>query len=270
MPGSDRRSPIPDPTADRRPPTADRRPPTADRSTIPHALDAPPESLGSPHRPQTAQRADAAVHRPAPDPRGHYPAGVRHAARARVEGPVSGAHDRDGRSHRSHARSAAAVRGRDGRRHAVGSRAQRARVGHPLFRPRQWRPGHRPCDRARARSDAAGHDDRLRRQSHLDARRVRRPRVRDRYVAGARRSGVAVPGDGAAEGPPHRGQGAPRPGCLCEGRHPANHPSARCPGWRRLRLRVRRRHDRAHDDGRADDDLQHVHRGGRTCGVRES
>ena len=79
------------PSADRRPPTADRRPPTADRrpptvSTIPHALDAPPESLGSPYRPQAAQRADAAVHRPAPDPRGHHPAGVRHAARARVEG----------------------------------------------------------------------------------------------------------------------------------------------------------------------------------------
>ena len=123
--------------------------------------------------------------------------------------------------------------------------------------------GHRPCDRAGARSDAAGHDDRLRRQSHLDARRVRRPRVRDRHVAGARRSGVAVPGDGAAEGPPHRGQRAPRPGRLCEGRHPANHPPARRPGWRRLRLRVRRRHDRAHDDGRADDDLQHVHRGRR-------
>ena len=39
-----------------------------------------------------------------------------------------------------------------------------------------------------------GHDDRLRRQPHVHARRARRDRVRHRHVAGARRAGVAVPG----------------------------------------------------------------------------
>ena len=68
--------------------------------------------------------------------------------------------------------------------------------------------GHRPRHRPGAGADAAGHDDRLRRQPHLDARRVRRRRVRHRHVAGARRARVAVPGDGAAEGPAHRGQRA--------------------------------------------------------------
>ena len=38
----------------------------------------------------------------------------------------------------------------------------------------------------------------LRRQPHVDARRVRRAGVRHRHVAGARRAGVAVSGDVAA------------------------------------------------------------------------
>ena len=64
-------------------------------------------------------------------------------------------------------------------------------------------PGHRARDRARARADAAGHDDRLRRQPHLHPRRVRLGGVRHRHVAGARRARLAVPGDGAAEGAAH-------------------------------------------------------------------
>ena len=69
---------------------------------------------------------------------------------------------------------------------------------HPAARPRQRPAGHRARDRAGARADAAGDDDRVRRQPHVDARRVRRGRVRHRHVAGARRARVAVSGDGAA------------------------------------------------------------------------
>ena len=51
--------------------------------------------------------------------------------------------------------------------------------------------GHRPRHRPRAGPDAARHDDRLRRQPHLDARRLRRARVRHRHVRGRARPGDA-------------------------------------------------------------------------------
>ena len=44
-------------------------------------------------------------------------------------------------------------------------------------------PGHRPHHRPRAGLHAARHDDRLRRQPHLDAWRLRRARARHRHVA---------------------------------------------------------------------------------------
>ena len=69
-------------------------------------------------------------------------------------------------------------------------------VRHPVLRARPCPSGHRPRDRARARADAAGHDDRVRRLAHLDARRVRRARVRDRHERGRARARDA---DAAAE-----------------------------------------------------------------------
>ena len=77
-------------------------------------------------------------------------------------------------------------------------------AGVPLLDLNSGVAGHRARHRARARPDAAGHDDCLRRQPHVDARRVRRGRVRHRHVAGARRARVAVPGARSAEGPAHR------------------------------------------------------------------
>ena len=119
------RSASPEPRERRAPSRRAAEPRAAPVCTINrHASDPPRESLGRAHRPQAAERADAAVHRPASDPRSDEPAGVRHAAGARVEGALSRAHDRDGRSHRADARSAAAVPGRHGRGHAVGARAQ--------------------------------------------------------------------------------------------------------------------------------------------------
>ena len=72
------------------------------------------------------------------------------------------------------------------------------------------RAGHRPRHRSRAGAHAARHDDRLRRQPHVHARRVRRARVRHRHLAGARRPRVAVPRAGAAEGAAHRRDGRAR------------------------------------------------------------
>ena len=48
--------------------------------------------------------------------------------------------------------------------------------------------GDRSRDRARARPDPAGQDDRVRRQPHVDPRRVRRARVRDRHLGGRARA----------------------------------------------------------------------------------
>ena len=45
-------------------------------------------------------------------------------------------------------------------------------VRHPLLRDARSRPGHRARHRARAGTDATGHDDRVRRQPHVDARRA--------------------------------------------------------------------------------------------------
>ena len=75
--------------------------------------------------------------------------------------------------------------------------------GAAAGRARRRPAGHRARDRAGTGADPAGHDHRLRRQPHLHARRVRLGGLRHRHLAGARRAGLAVPGDRAAEGAPH-------------------------------------------------------------------
>ena len=160
---------------------------------------------------------------------------------ARLEGALPVAHVRHRRPHHPDPRHRPAVQGRHGRGHDVGARAQLPRLRHPALGPVARQPGHRARDRARARADAAGHDHRLRRFAHLDARRVRRGRLRHRHVAGARRARLAVPGDGAAQGAPHRRHRPARARRLREGRHPRDHPPAGRERRRRLRLRVRRR-----------------------------
>ena len=102
-----------------------------------------------------------------------------------------GTHVRDGRSHRADERAGAALRRRDGREHDGRARAELPRARHPVVRPGQRPPGHRPRHRSGARAHAARHDDRVRRQPHVHTRRVRRDRVRHRHVAGARRARVA-------------------------------------------------------------------------------
>ena len=63
--------------------------------------------------------------------------------------------------------------------------------------------------------------------------------------------------------------GALPAGVYAKGRDPDDHPAAGGQRRRRLRLRICRRRHRAHVDGRANDDLQHVHRGRRARRLRE-
>ena len=141
--------------------------------------------------------------------------------------------------------------------------------GIRLYTPRYRRAGDRPRHRSAARPDAARADDRVRRQPHVHARRLRRHRDGHRHLAGPRRPGLAVPGGRAAEGPAHRRQRPASAGRVREGRDSHDHPPARRPGRRGLRLRIRRQHARSHVDGRADDHLQHVHRRRRPRRLRQ-
>ena len=79
-------------------------------------------------------------------------------------------------------------------------REQRRRIRRAAVRLRQRPPGHRPRHRSRARTDAAGHDHRVRRQPHQHAWRVRRAGVRHRHERSRARAGHAVPGAAEAEG----------------------------------------------------------------------
>ena len=160
------------------------------RSVPADATNAVPESVGPAHRSPPAERADAAVHRPASHPRSDEPAGVRRAGRARLAGEGARAHVRDRRSHRAHRIAGAAVRRSDGRDDDVGARTELPRARHSAVRSVQRDSGHRPRHRAGTWPHATRHDDLLRRQPHVDARRVWRHRVRHRHVAGARRAGV--------------------------------------------------------------------------------
>ena len=142
--------------------------------------------------------------------------------------------------------------------------------GIPAVRPVQRPAGHRPRHRSGAGAHAAGHDDRCG-DSHTSthgafgaiAFGIGTSQVRD-VLASQTLAHVA------AEGAPHRGQRPAGAGRVREGRDPHDHRPARREGRHRLRLRVRRRRDRSHVDGRADDDLQHVDRGRRARRLRES
>ena len=82
------------------------------------------------------------------------------------------------------------------------------RVRRQAVRSRGQGTGHRPRDWTRTGTDPARDDDRMRRQPHLHARRVRRARVRYRHQRGRARAGDAMPMAGAAahDGNPGRRQ----------------------------------------------------------------
>ena len=143
------------------------------------------------------------------------------------------------------------------------ARPQLRGVRHPLLRPRPPAPGDRARDRPRARRDPARHDDRLRRLAHLDARRVRRARVRHRHErgrAGARHADAAS-STRAADARPLRGHAVARR--RREGPDPRADRPDRHRRRDRARGRVRGRRDPLALDGRPHDHLQHVDRGRR-------
>ena len=107
------------------------------------------------------------------------------------------------------------------------------RVRRAALRDRQRARGDRPRDRRGARRHAARHDDRLRRQPHLDARCVRRARVRHRDVGGRARARDADAAAGAAED--DAGRVRRRPAVRAHGEGP------RARGDRAARRRRRRR-----------------------------
>ena len=226
--------------------------------------------MGRAHRPDPAVRADPAPDRPAPDPRGDDAAGVSDAPGFEAEGPDARAHVRHARPHHPDDRSDPPLRRPAGGGHGGSHDPQHEGFQSAALRHVDGQAGHRARDRPRARPLAARHDDRVRRQPHLDPRRRRRHRVRHRHHAGARRARDAVPLDGQAEAAPGaRGRRA-RQGRLREGRDPRDHQPARREGRRWLRVRVRRARDRSHDDGGAPHRLQHVDRGRRPLRLRQS
>ena len=98
--------------------------------------------------------------------------------------------------------------------------AQLRRVRHPALRHRLAAPGHRPRHRPRARADAAGHDHRLRRLAHRDARRVRSARLRHRHQRGRERAGHPVAAAAPPEDLSRSASTAGSAGRLRQGHHP--------------------------------------------------
>ncbi len=219
--------------------------------------------MGDARRSRRGRRSGDALRGPAPGPRGHVAAGLRRASCARAPRAPPRAHRGDD----GPLDADVAARARDGRRAGRGAarqaEGQLRRVRDHALRPRVVRAGHRARHRARARRHAARQDDRLRRQPHVDAWRLRGPRVRDRHERGRARSRDAVPAAAQAQdarGPRRRGAPAGR---RRQGHHPGGHRQDRHGRRDRARHRVPRVGDRGARDGRAHDGLQHVDRGRR-------
>ena len=142
-------------------------------------------------------------------------------------------------------------------------RAEHRRVRHHQLPDGRPRAGHRPRHRSRAGPHAAGHDDRLRRQPHGHARRVRGAGVRHRHERGRARAGHpdAAPEPPEVDGRRRRRRAAGRR--HRQGRHPRHHRRDRHRRRHRPRHRVPRLDDPRPLDGGPDDGLQHVDRGRR-------
>ena len=114
--------------------------------------------------------------------------------------------------------------------------AERPRFRHRVLPRARPPPGHRACGRPRAGLHAARHDHRLRRQPHLDARRLRRAGARHRHERGraCARHPDADPVQGQEHAGARRRQAARRR--HRQGHHPRHH----------RRDRHRRRHRPCH------------------------
>ena len=139
------------------------------------------------------------------------------------------------------------------------------RLRHTTLRARQRPAGYRPRDRSGAWRHPAGQDHRLRRQSYLDARCVRRAGFRHRHNGSRLRAREPV--RAAAEGEKLRDR------CLRpaerrrhrEGHHSLHHLEDRNGRWNRKRHRIHGLCDSQPQHGRTHDGLQYVHRRRRAC-----
>ena len=223
------------------------------------------------HRAHAAERADAAVHRPSPDPRSHDPAGVRHAARRGLTVAVP-------------ERTIATVD------HIVPTRDQR-RPFVDVMAEDMLSALERNCrDRRRFRLfdlqsgsqgivHVIGPELGLTQPGMTIACGDSHTSTHGAFGAVAFGIGTSQVRDVLAsqclamdplEGPADQRQRPAGARRLREGRHPRDHPPPRRERRRRLRLRVRRRRHRGDVDGRADDDLQHVDRRRRARRLRQS
>ena len=132
------------------------------------------------------------LHRPSSRPRGDAPAGVRGPAHGGPQGPRAGEDAGRRRSqHPDDRPRSSPIRIPRARRRSNSWRENAKEFGLEYYDELRHAPGHRPRHRARAGLHAARHDDRLRRQPHGDARRVRRAGARHRHVRGRARAGDA-------------------------------------------------------------------------------
>ena len=159
-------------------------------------------------------RAGAAVRGPAPGPRGHVAPGVRRAAARGAAGPPA-------RSHRSPrwittsppATGAADRRPDRARARSNAGEERPASSGSSCFDLDSPDQGIVHVIGPELGVDAARHGDRLRRLAHLDSRRVRRARLRDRHERSGARAGDPVPRAVASPRPwRSRFTGTPAPG----------------------------------------------------------
>ena len=142
-----------------------------------------------------------------------------------------------------------------------GSAAKLRGVRRAPVRDRQRARGNRARDRPGARPLPARPDDRLRRQSHLDARSARCARLRHRHLRGRARARYTDPAAAQAEDDAARLRRLAPARRHRQGRHPRRHRPHRRRRGRGLRRRVRGRRDPRPADVRPHDHLQHVHRG---------
>ena len=174
------------------------------------------------------RHAGHAVRRSAPDPRSDLAAGLHRTAPARLAGASSGTRAGDlGSFHADHAgrctwaSTSTPRRKRPNRSSTLESNC--AEFGIALAWLEQRAARHRARDRAGTGRHPARHDHRLRRQPHLDARRVRRAGLRHRHHRSRPRAGHAMPAAAQAEEFLDHGRWPPAAGRQRQGPGPAHH-----------------------------------------------
>ena len=215
---------------------------------------------------EPAGQPASALRRPAPRARGDVAPSVRGAEARWAARSPSGADRGDRRPQRPDDGPSPADRGR-GRET---DRALARTRPHPAYGSSTSTRASRESYTSSAPSSASRSpdDDRLRRQPHEHARRVRGPRVRDRHLRGRTCARDAVPASTRPRTMMVRVDGPLRIRRHGQGPRPRHHPRDRDRRRGGVRGRVHGRRSPGALDGGAHDALQHDHRSGRPGGPR--